>query len=180
MIVRPPRTRRGQAVEDCGFECSRSGNRSIVLGVRLRFGFAIPPFWKYRHRCGRPRRATGGDFCRGYRAEPENRRHLAVWALCVNVPAETSPQRTQFEESGHLGASFHPACISSTLWFWTAVGVYFDPTSRSVQNAPGARAGGGKSDAEVVIMELVPVVQVIILSKASRCLLHASIHRGVV
>src|SRR5690606_16523926 len=32
------------------FDCSKSGSRSMVLGVRLRFDFAIPPF------CGNPRR----------------------------------------------------------------------------------------------------------------------------
>ena len=40
------------------FECSRSGNRSTVLGVRLRFGFAMPPF------CGAPRRNGRDVDCR--------------------------------------------------------------------------------------------------------------------
>ena len=35
------------------FDCSKSGNRSMVLGVRLRFGIAMPPFCGNLRRDGR-------------------------------------------------------------------------------------------------------------------------------
>src|SRR3954451_6609782 len=38
------------------FDCSRSGSRSIVLGVRLRFCFAIPPFSEHLRHAGRASR----------------------------------------------------------------------------------------------------------------------------
>ena len=46
MLVRPQRSLDVKLLMSAVFECSRSGNRSIVFGVRLRFGCPIPPFCK--------------------------------------------------------------------------------------------------------------------------------------
>jgi hypothetical protein len=41
-IVRPPRARGGQAVEDRGFRVFQIGQLEYALGVRLRLGFVMP------------------------------------------------------------------------------------------------------------------------------------------
>jgi hypothetical protein len=46
------------------FECSRSGSRSTVLGVRLRFGLPLPPFCEHLDVPGRSRLTAGSGVSR--------------------------------------------------------------------------------------------------------------------
>ena len=52
VIVRPPRNRGRQAVQDCGFRVLQVRQPEYCFGVRLHSGFPMPPFSEHPHRHG--------------------------------------------------------------------------------------------------------------------------------